>query len=298
MSDKAKKGRRRLERKEVKGDPYEFISKYQMSITKDQILRFLYDMRIAKVSQLQRHLGISQRWTQQILADLYVNNFVFRKFAMVSSGSAEGMYFLDSMGAFYLAMANDMTRREFPWLQKDNAVAPEKTQHTLAITEIRLAIEEATCRRKDIELRKFWGEKRSGRRSFEFHKLIQEISMDSELELLLEIRDVKYLETLFLEYDSGYEDIRQIKDKIIRYDQYYESNEFHENYQTKPDVIIVCENELSMRRFLKVIDESSKDKNKYWICLYKDLVKDPFGIVLKSATGKTRLGIVDLTTQN
>lgn len=294
MSEKAKKGRRRLERKEIKGDPYEFISKYQMSISKDQVLRLLYDMRIAKVSHIQRHLGTSQRWTQQILADLYVNNFVYRKFAMVSSGSAEGMYFLDSMGAFYLAMANDMTRREFPWLSKDNAVAPEKTQHTLAITEIRLAIEEATRKRNDIELRKFWGEKRSGRRRFESQKQVQEISMDSELELLYEICGKKYLETLFLEYDSGYEDIRQIKDKIIRYDQYYESKEFKERYQTEPDIIIICENELSMRRFVTVIENVSKDKRRFWICLNKDVLRDPFGIEIKSAAGEIRRGIVNL----
>lgn len=291
----AKQGRRRLERIEVKGDPYEFISRFPMSLAQDQILRFLYDMRIAKVTQIQAHLKLSQRWTQQLLSELYRNGFVFRKFAMVDKGSSEGIYFLDSMGAYYLANSYEMTRRDFPWSHKDNAVAPEKTNHTLSITAIRLAVECSCNIRSGIKLIKFWGERRSGRRSFSVHKEQLEISMDAEIDLLLEIEGSKYLETVFIEYDSGFEDIRQIREKIKRYDQYYASKEFSDQYQTIPSILIVCENEISMRRFTRAIQDSSSEKSKYWIGLMEDVLEDPFAAPVKTAEGISRNGIIDLT---
>lgn len=288
------KGKRRVQRVEVKGDPYEFIARYTMSEAKDKVLRFLYDMRMAKVTQIQAHLGLSNRWTQQVLLDLYTHNFIYRKFESVRVGSSEGLYFLDTMGAFYLAMTNDMSRRDFPWSQRDNTVAPEKKQHTLSITEIRIVLEKAAAQRKDVQLTKFWGERRSGRRKFEFHKTAYEISVDGEIDFLIQTTEGKFLETVFIEYDSGFEDARLIKEKIERYDAYYGSAEFELSYQTLPDVIIICGNEISERRFKKVISESSKSPSKYWICSYDQLIKDPFGVEMVGMEGRKKAGIVQI----
>ncbi len=293
--DEVKKGRRRLERLEIKGDPYDFIAKYNMNTSKAATLKFLYEMRLARTSQIQRHLGISYRATQRLLSELYVANFVFRKFSRVDRGSAEGIYFLDTMGAFYLAQANSMARKELLWSQRDNAVAPERTDHALSITEIRLALEEAGKSTGAIELIKFHGEKRSGRRRFSVLDGDQEISMDAEIELILNIQGKKYLETVFLEFDLGFEDIRQIREKIMRYENFYCSKEFQEQYQTQPEVVIICTNEIAMRRFSKVILELSAVQNRYFIGLLDELLHDPLKVKLSTSDGKIRTGIVDLS---
>lgn len=295
MSELARKGRRRLERKDVKGDPYEFIARYNMNEAKAQTLKFLYEMRIARISQIQRHLGCSYRAVQRLLSELYVNNFVFRKFPHVERGSAEGIYFLDTMGAFYLAQANDISRRELSWSQRDNTVAPERTEHALAITEIRLVLEESSKQTGVIELVKFHGEKRSGRRKFSSREGDQEISMDAEVDLILNLEGKKYLETIFLEFDLGFEDVRQIREKIHRYENFYKSKEFREHYQTEPDVIVICTSEIATKRFLKVIGEVSENKSRYLIGLYDDLLKDPLSVKLTKGDGSQRRGIVDLT---
>lgn len=293
MSEQARKGRRRLQRLEIKGDPYDFIAKYSMSVSKAEILKFLYEMRMARTSQIQAHLGLTYRATQRILADLYVSNFVFRKFPMVKSGSAEGIYFLDTMGAFYLAQANDMTRRELSWSQKDNTVAPERTDHALAITEIRLALERTERADGRIQLVKFWGERRSGRRKFNHNGNSYEISMDAEADLILIIGGKKYMETVFIEFDLGFEDVRQIREKISRYDAYYESKEFKNQYQTVPDVLIICTNEIAERRFQKVILDTSTNKSRYLIGAYQGLIENPLMVKLTRADGSLRSGIVD-----
>lgn len=291
----AKKGRRRLERLEIKGDPYEFISKYNMNTSKAATLKFLYEMRMAKTSQIQKHLGISYRAAQRMLSELYVANFVYRKFLRVDQGSAEGIYFMDTMGAFYLAQANDISRKELLWSQRDNAVGPERTEHALSITEIRLALEEAGRNTGLIELVKFHGEKRSGRRRYSTRGGDEEISMDAEIDLILNIQGKKYLETLFLEFDLGFEDIRQIRNKIMRYENFYCSREFKEQYQTHPAVVIICTSEIAMRRFSKVISELSATQDRYLIGSLDDLLRDPLQVNLSTADGKKRVGIVDLS---
>lgn len=271
---KYKKGTRRRERVEIKGNPYYHIMKYNMTKLRHDIIYFLYDMRIATIEQLGRKFsGYSMNWIRRNLRDLYENGFIYRKFMNASRGSNGGIYYLDNIGAFYIAADREIEKTEVKWDPRDNSVGVEKSNHTISITEIRVILEEIEITEK-FKLIKFIGERQVGRIKCDSEGEIMEFNPDAEII----IQQGEYQSFFFLEYDSGTEGAEKIADKIRRYEQFYRSKEIKLLYPVEPEVLIICESEFSEHRFRKIIKQKKTlPELKFYITTMEKFKGNPLG---------------------
>ena len=239
------RGRRRLDRIDLPKDLHEHIAKKLPNVQEDRIIKFIYDMRYARTSDLSEYLGLSLQQTRNYLRRLYLDWFLFRKFKKVDKGSSEGYYYLDKASILYLATNEGLSLREFGWDNRYNISDPERMDHTLDITRIRVAIH-SRCRDKEVVLDKFHGEKRVGLR-----KINDEVSInpDGEFGLIISSEGQKFMKKYFLEYDRGTEDLMKIKAKVNKYIGYYQSEDCAMRYDKyPPDLVFVCNGDLSEKR--------------------------------------------------
>lgn len=287
---KYKKGTRRRERVEVKGNPYYHIMKYNMTKLRHEIIMFLYEMRIATIDQIRRKFNnYSLVWIRKNLLDLYENGFVYRKFMHMNSGSSGGTYYLDNMGAFYIAANQGVEKNDIRWNVRDQAIGVDKSSHTISITEIRVILEE-TDKPDRFRILKFVGERHVGRIKFISQGEPMEFNPDGEII----ISDGKYQSFFFLEYDTGTESLGKIKDKIKKYEKFYRSEEIKNLYPVDPEVLVICENELSEYRFKRAIkDEKALDELNFYITTIKKFKNDPFGKCFLDVDENESISILD-----
>jgi hypothetical protein len=273
-------GKRRLQRAIIKGDPYQFIIRSGIQNRKHdgRILEFIYDVRVASRRQLQEYLGLTDVRTRQILSKLFVERFLFRVFPKVDKGSSEGYYFLDSMGASYLAGVYDLPKKDILWSSKENLIGIDKLKHTLGVTEIRIALEKEIRNMDRVLLVQYWGEKRTGRRQFFFDDIEYGLNPDAEAIIQYPVGEKNYMKRFFFEFDRGTEDLNKITDKLRKYTKYYSSEEFDNRYSTKPVLVILCEGETSRLRIEKSISKMRSDLNFFlYVADFDTFLKDPFG---------------------
>ncbi|MTI68079.1 MAG: hypothetical protein FH753_15970 [Firmicutes bacterium] len=272
-----KRGTRRLERVEIKGNPYNHLMEYSMNVTKEKIIRFLYDMRVAKTSQIARVMEQSKDYTRKNLKDLYINRLVYRDFPPIQKekyGSAEGVYFLDNQGAFFLAADSGIEKKEVNWDPRDNVVSLGAVKHSLDITEIRTCMEEY---KSDLSVDRFIGERRIGRINYIYQG--EEINFNPDAYIILK----KKLEgkiariSFFLEYDRGTESFKTFLRKIRDYEKFYRSEKIKEMYGTHPGVLIITNHKLRTDRIKKLIMKNKVEDIKYYFAtLDEDYKEDPF----------------------
>jgi hypothetical protein len=230
-------------------------------------------MRIATIDQISRKFpNYSERWIRNNLMDLYENGFIYRKYMHMFRGSGGGIYYLDNIGAFYIAADKGVEKSEVKWDPRDNAVGVDKSNHTISITEIRVILEE-TDKSSDIEILKFVGERHVGRIKFTSEGELMEFNPDGEIIIL----DGEYQSFFFLEYDTGTESLSKIEDKIEKYEKFYRSEEIKKLYPVDPEVLVICENELSEHRFKKAIKHKKSLKElKIFVTTLKKYKNDPW----------------------
>lgn len=287
------KGRRRLERGDQPRDLNEHVAKHLLNNQEDKIIKFIYDMRYARTSDISKYLGLSLYQTRSYLRNLYMNWYLFRKFKRVNRGSSEGYYYLDKAGILYLAANAGMTIREFGWDNRYNISDPERMDHTLDITGIRVAIH-SSCREQGVALDKFYGEKRVGLRKINDE---QSINPDGEFALIVSAPEQKYLKKYFLEYDRGTEDLLKIKSKVAKYIDYYRSQDCIDRYDKyPPDLLFVCNGDLSEKRVRMAIDTHSTLMNLCRIyIIQKDLLmQDPLGNFYEDLESKQQVSLTDI----
>lgn len=274
------RGRRRLERATLKGDPYQFIVRSDIQNSKHggRIIEFIYDVRVASRRQIQEYLGVKDARAKHILSGLFVDMFLFRVFPKVDKGSSEGYYFLDSMGAFYLSGIYEVPKKEILWSSKENLIGIDKLKHTLGVTEIRIALEKEIRKMDRVSLVQFWGEKRTGRRQFFSDDIEYGLNPDAEVIIRYPIEKKIYLKRFFFEFDRGTEDLNKITDKLRKYTKYYSSEEFDNRYSKKPVLVILCEGETSRLRIEKAISKVEQDLNfSLYIADFDEFLNNPFG---------------------
>lgn len=287
------RGRRRLDRADFTRDINEHVAQNLPNSQEDKIIKFIYDMRYARTSDISNYLGLSKHQTRSYLRGLYLNGYLFRKFKKVDRGSSEGHYYLDKAGILYLATNAGMTMREFGWDNRYNISDPERMDHTLDITSIRVAFH-SSCRDKDIVLDKFYGEKRVGLR-----KINEDMSInpDGEFALIVSAPEQKYLKKYFLEYDRGTEDLLKIKSKVAKYIDYYRSQDCIDRYDKyPPDLLFVCNGDLSEKRVRMAIDTHSTLMNlcRIYIIQKDQLMDDPLGPFYEDLESKQQVSLTEI----
>jgi len=247
------RGKRNLERTELPSDVHEHVSKTLPNRTEHKIIAFLHDMRYARTSDISQFLGLSLSRTRTYLNRLYKDYYLFRSFPKVDKGSGEGYYCLDKASIFYLAANVSMTVKEFGWDYRYNINDPTRMDHTIDITKIRVAFSNAS--NGTVQLDTFAGEKKVGLR-----RITDELALrpDGEFTMIVSKGSNKYLKRFFLEYDRGTEDLYKIKEKVSKYVEYFKSEECRSRYLHLPSLLIVCNGELSERRFRAALDQYSE----------------------------------------
>ncbi|SHK47493.1 replication-relaxation family protein [Paramaledivibacter caminithermalis] len=275
---KYKKGTRRRERVEIKGNPYNHLMNYPMNEVKEKIIYFLYDMRAAKTSQLARYLGYSSPYIRKILRDLYENRLVYRDFPTISRkkhGSSEGIYFLDNQGAFFIAADNGLEKKDVSWDPRDNVVSLGAIKHTLDITEIRTCMEEKS---NDIRIDEFIGERKHGMITFESQGEEITFNPDSKISLIKKVGDKLARVTFFLEYDRNTESLRSFLEKIRVYERFYKSEKFKRLFGSiHPAILIITNHERRTEKLKDLVKENKIENIKYYFdTLNEDFRENPF----------------------
>lgn len=270
------KGKRRRERIEIKGNPYYYLMEYPMNRTKEKIIHFLYDMRVAKTSQLTRYTGYSINYMREILRDMYENRLIYRNFPSIQNqkyGSGEAVYFLDNQGAFFLAADNNVEKKDIAWDPRDNVVSLGAIRHSLDITEIRTCMEEY---KGELLVDKFIGERRVGRINFEFQGETISFNPDGHIVLKKQLQGKIARIFFLLEYDRGTESLKTFLKKIREYEKFFKSEKIKE-MGIHPGVLIITNHKLRTERLKKLIIENKIEDIKYYFhTLDEEFSKNPF----------------------
>lgn len=270
------RGKRRVERDDLPKDLHDYVSKHLPNDQEDKIIKFIYDMRYARTSDICEYLGLSLSQTRKYLLNLYKRCYLYRKFRPVNRGSSEGYYYLDKASVFYLASNAGMTLREFGWDSRYNISDPDRMTHTLDITSIRVVFEKK-CKDKSVVLEKFYGEKRVGLRKVSEEK---SINPDGEFSLIVSDMKGKYLKKYFIEYDRGTEDLLKIKEKILKYNLYYDSEDCKDRYDIfPPELIFICNGEVSEKRVRSALAKNEKifKSTQVFIAQFDSVLEEPLG---------------------
>lgn len=275
---KYKKGTRRRERVEIKGNPYNHLMNYPMGELKEKIVYFLYDMRAARTSQIARYTRYSLDYIRRILLDMYENKLVFRDFPIKRGkkyGSGEGIYFLDNQGAFFIAADNGLEKKDVNWDPRDNVVSLGSVKHTLDIAEIRTCMEEKGI---DIRVDEFIGERKLGMITFESNGEDISFNPDSKINLIKKIGNRLARVTFFLEYDRSTESLQSFLEKIRVYEKFYRSEKITEMFgKVHPAVLIITNHENRTEKLKNLITENKKEDIKYYFDTLDDGFKEnPF----------------------
>lgn len=272
------KGTRRLERVEIKGNPYNHLMNYSMNELKEKIIYFLYDMRVAKTSQLTRYLGYSSNYTREMLKDMYVNFLVYRDYPPIKRGrygSGEGVYFLDNQGAFFISADNGIEKRDVNWDPRDNVVSIGAVKHSLDITEIRVCMEENA---QNIRVAEFLGERKMGQINFEYQGEEMSFKPDGKITLIKKMGDKTAKLSFLLEYDRSTESLKTFLDKIRTYEKFYMSKKSKEMFENiHPAVLIVSDNEIRTEKLKRLVLDNKEQPIKYYFeTLDKKFRSNPF----------------------
>lgn len=275
---KYKRGTRRRERVEIKGNPYNHLMNYPMNAVKERVIYFLYDMRAAKTTQLVRYLGYSSNYVRDILRDMYENRLIYRDYPPISRkkyGSGEGVYFLDNQGAFFIAADNGLEKKDINWDPRDNVVSLGAIKHSIDITEIRTCMEE---KKGEIAIDEFIGERGIGKITFNFHGDEIYFNPDGRIKLLKNMGDKLARISFFLEYDRSTETLGTFLEKIRIYEEFYRSEAIKEMYgKVYPAILIVSNHKTRTQRIKEVIMENKVENIKYYFdTLDEDFKKNPF----------------------
>lgn len=273
-----RKGKRRRERIEIKGNPYAYLMNYPMNEVKEKIIYFLYDMRVATTSQIARYLNLSKDYTRKLLKELYENRLVYRDFPSIKKGkygSGEGVYFLDNQGAFFIAADKGIEKREVNWDPRDNVVSLGAVKHSLDITEIRTCMEEQS---KEIKVEEFFGERQVGRIDFICEGEELSFNPDGRISLIKKLDKKVARITFFLEYDRNTETINTFMEKIRIYEKFYRTGKLNQLFgNVHPAILVISNNENRTKRLKEVIDENKVENIKYYFdTLDKEFMKNPF----------------------
>lgn len=277
-----KKGTRRLERVEIKGNPYNHLMNYPMNMVKEKIIYFLYDMRVATTSQLVRCLKYSANYVRENLSDMYINQLVYRDFPLIKRGkhgSSEAVYFLDNQGAYFLAANNGLEKREVAWDPRDNVVSIGAVRHSLDITEIRVCMEENS---KDIKVHEFLGERRIGQIVFQYQGVDYTFKPDGRIVLYKKENEKLAKLSFYLEYDRGTESLKTFLAKIKTYEKFYSSKKINELYKNIHPAILIITNHPNRTNKLKELIEkyASSEINYYFKTLDDKFKKNPFDFLV------------------
>lgn len=195
-----------------------------------RVVKAVNDFRLMRQDQVQRLLFPSRNTAQVRLRKLWEHGFLRRQFLPVIGGiqTSPILYEIDKRGV-------ELLRNEFGYddnslrYSRSKNISPQFIDHTLGLSEIRLAVELA-CRKQDLELKTWLDEKalKSDYDKVQVGRRLEAVLPDAYFVVGIPNGSLHF----FLEYDRGPENLRFIKKKMAAYVAYFRSGKCERRYGT------------------------------------------------------------------
>lgn len=215
--------------------PYERASALYRMVERDNdraIVRLVYEYRILSQRQIERLLNRSKPTVQRLLRRLYDHRYLERVFLPLTRfGSSPALYILDRTGI-------ELLRRhgieDFAW-QPDKTISSMYIEHTLAINEVRIAVN-LGCQARGWTTGRWLSE--AELKSRENYDLVtipsyrQKVSLIPDSYFSVVVPD-KGTTHFFLELDRGKMVLKRFREKIEAYVSYYKSGAYARRYNAQ-----------------------------------------------------------------
>lgn len=195
------------------------------------IMLSVYENRFLRRDQIEKLFFNKTAACNQRLQKLYQHKFLDRLYQPIGLGSSKAVYALDSLGAEVVAAKLGVGKNQINWTRRHNNIEHLFMAHTLAVSELRVALELALRFReeKDVQLL-FWK-----REAFLPREKVQnpehpekKLSVIPDAFFGLQLPQGKYY--FFVEVDMGTETQDRFRTKIIAYREYWKSGAFNNRY--------------------------------------------------------------------
>lgn len=205
-----------------------------------QVIEAVHAHRVLRRDQVQALYFPSVRTVQRALARLFHHGYLVRRFLpTVYGGLRQAMYLLDQRGADLIASRSGLDRDEIAWGPDHNLVGDLFLEHTLAVNQVRIAIQLAVEQRG-------WRVERwldEGQLQSRGMKDTVEVSWRDDRGVSRRRRqavvadgyfllDLGQRAHFFLELDQGTVSNRRWAGKVRAYQAYWESGGYQARYRT------------------------------------------------------------------
>lgn len=226
------------------------------------ILKAVADYRILRQDQIQQLFFDSKSTAQYRLSHLYQHGFLQRHFLPVYAGWSPTLYTLDKRG--FALLKTEYGMEHVPVWKRDNG--QEFLAHTLAITDVRIAITLACCAAGYILTQ--WKGEADLKAGYDRVSITNARGKPQSISLIPDsyftIQTPRGKTACFLEMDMGTMTLGRFQDKIRAYLAYMQTGKYQERYQSKSLRVLTITTSATRTANLKAAAEAVQADRKFW----------------------------------
>lgn len=194
-----------------------------------EIIRAVHENRFLRRDQIERLFFSTTAAANARLLLLFQHHFLDRLYLPVAVGSSQAVYALDREGARLIAHGEHLHLSQVTWKRKHNRVEFFFLEHTVAVSELHVALEVASRARDDVMVAEWKREgflTREKLRDPEDDERRLFVSPDAFFALAVPGGSMYF----FVEVDLGTETLERFRRKIRAYQEYYRTGRYEERH--------------------------------------------------------------------
>jgi len=202
------------------------------------IVLAVHENRFLRRDQIERLFFTTTSACNARLVKLYQHRFLDRLFLPVDIGSSQAVYALDRFGAGIVAQTRNVPASAIGWRRKHNRVEFFFLEHTVAVSELNVALQLALRERCDAGLIAW------RREAYLKRERVQDPE-DCEARLWVApdaffgISAPQGRCFFFVEVDMGTETLERVRRKLVAYREYWKSGAYLERYGCKSFRVLI-----------------------------------------------------------
>ncbi|MEO8391729.1 MAG: replication-relaxation family protein [Chloroflexota bacterium] len=230
------------------------------------ILQAVYACRVLTTQQLQMLFFPSLPTAYARLSLLYHQGLLDRKFLAVYADKMNTpiLYVLDRQGAEVLQRERGI---EVNWSREAKHVTITFLEHTLAINQVRVALDKACWQTDGFELLEWLGENEL-KADYDRVTIRTDSGRSQNISLIpdsyFSLQTPRGVAHFFLELDRGTMTTKRFKSKILAYQVYYASGAYQRRYGTRSLRVLTVTTTTGRTESLRKMTEHAGGKQRYW----------------------------------
>ena len=245
-----------------------------------RVVRSVHQYRFLRQDQI-RALCFSSKWTAQYrLVRLYQHRYLDRIFSAVPVGRGKTIYCLDGRGADLLAAELGVDREKLDWKRKGNRVGGQFLEHTLAVNQVRIALDLA-CRKTGSQIGEWADERDLKKAHTREQELVHVVGVRGNRQRVAVIADGYFVlrsgdrkAHFFLEVDRATIANKRWMQKIRAYNAYYRTGKYSRRYKTGSlRVLTVTTGEKRLANLMASTERAGGGK-MYWFSTFDQATPD------------------------